>query len=162
MRRLLIATTALAVLLVGACGSTEDTAGSGASSSTTSTTASLSASGTLVAPPGSATGGTTADPASCAAVAEASAPAIATRSFPDNPDETWTVADVTENDEGQAVVEIVPASAAVGYPRFRFVTACEGGDAVLLATYALDDGAWILLFTSDAAEGLTFDPELAE
>jgi hypothetical protein len=161
MRRLLIATTAAALLVLAGCGS-ESTSGSDASSTTTTTDA------VVPAPPGTASGspGTTVDPgdassSGCVAIAEDAAPEIATRSFPDNPDETWTVADATENDEGQVVVEIVPASAAVGYPRFRFVTVCEGDDAVLLATYALEEGSWVLLFTSDAAEGIDFEPELS-
>lgn len=162
MRRFLIATTAAALLVLGACGG-ETTSGSGGPSST-------AASDPVVpGPPGTASGspGTSTDPedgspAGCVATARDQATEIATRSFPDNADETWTVADVVEDDEGRAVVEIVPGSAAVGYPRFRFVTACEDGDAVLLATYALDEGTWTLLFTSDAAEGTDFDPELAD
>jgi hypothetical protein len=163
MRRLLIATTAVALLVLVGCGSEATTAGD-ASSTTTSTTASTATGspGTASASPDSSADPGDESSSGCVAVAEDAAPDIATRSFPDNPDEIWTVDGVTENDDGQVVVEVVPASAAVGYPRFRFVTVCEGEEAVLLATYALEEGSWVLLFTSDAAEGIDFDPELAD
>jgi len=162
MRRLLIATSAAALLVLGACGS-ETTSGSGASSTTATTDAVVPGPpGTASGSPGTSAGPDDGSPAGCVDTARDQATEIATRSFPDNADETWTVADAAENDEGQVIVEVVPASAAVGYPRFRFVTVCEGGEAVLLATYALDEGTWTLLFTSDAAEGTEFDPELAE
>jgi hypothetical protein len=97
-----------------------------------------------------------ADP--CAVAAEAAAPGQAFDVFVDNPDVTWAVAGVTV-DGSRTTAEIVPTPDEVGYPRFRFVSDC-GDEVVLLAGYALDDGSWILLFTTDEASGIEFDPAL--
>lgn len=131
MRRLLV--VLLCVIGLAACGDDGDPEGS----ATTSTT--------VAAPDEDA-----AEPEGCAAAAEAGAADEAYTVFPDNPDVDWAVLDVAEA-EGGVLVELQPTPDEVGYPRFRFLYGCDGDDPVRFATYALEDGAFVLLATTDAA-----------
>ncbi|HLT16352.1 MAG TPA: hypothetical protein VK007_06580 [Acidimicrobiales bacterium] len=98
----------------------------------------------------------------CEDLAAEAAPAQATEHFPDNPDVTWTVVDATADPaSGLVQVEIAPSSDEVGYPAFKLIALCEGGEeSVLLGAYALDGGAWVLLFTTDARAEIDLAPEL--
>lgn len=85
----------------------------------------------------------------CKAMVEEAAPALAARSFPDNPDVTWSVGEASVTDAGLATVEVVPTPDEVGYPAFRLVTVCERDEAVLVGAYAREGDGWVLLFTTD-------------
>ncbi len=87
----------------------------------------------------------------CARAAADGAPDAARRSFPDNPDVAWAV--LAASVEGsRSVVEVEPTPSTVGYPRFQLVFECAVDDPpVLLGAYALDGGAWTLLFTTGDA-----------
>jgi hypothetical protein len=99
-----------------------------------------------VAPPGPVA---MVDAVECEERMRAGAPAIARRSFPDNPTVTWNVRRVA-TDAGRVVAEIEPTPAEVGYPRFTLVAECRGaGEPTLLATYALENATWTLLSTTD-------------
>jgi hypothetical protein len=98
----------------------------------------------------------------CTEAAETSAPAEALGAFPDNPDVTWTVLAAREGGLGTVLVELEPDPDEVGYPSFTFVFGCGSGEPVRLATYALDGGEYVLLSTTDAAEGTEFAPVLEE
>ncbi len=103
--------------------------------------------------------GTDGGPATCAADAEAVTPAEAASSFPDNPDTVWTVED-SEATDGQAWVQAVPDTDAVGYPAFRFVYACADDGPDLLGVYAAEAAGWVLLFTTDAAGAGALEPSM--
>ena len=102
------------------------------------------------------------DPAvlDCAEEAESSAPAEALTAFPDNADVTWTVLGAREAGLGTVLVELEPAPDEVGYPSFTFVFGCGSGEPVRLATYAFEEGEYVLLSTTDDAEGIDFAPVL--
>lgn len=89
-------------------------------------------------------------PDDCLAAAEAGAPADALEAFPDNPDVTWTVLDTREGGLGTVLVELQPSPDEVGYPSFTFVYGCGTGEPLRLGTYALEDGVYVLLATTDA------------
>ena len=127
------------VLIAVACGDDDSTS---------------SAPPTTAEPTGLASDGDGATPDSdeeseCEALARAAAPAQAPDSFTDYHHITWAVAGTSTDEAGRAVVEVVPTPDDVGYPRFRFVSRCDGDDVVFLGSYALDGGAWVLLFTTD-------------
>jgi hypothetical protein len=152
MRRLLITLLVSSALLLSACGDDADSASDDAATTTTTPAA--------MAPEGPEDGTDDADEGGCASVAEAAMPAQAERSFPDNPHNEWTVASSSVDTAGRAFVEAVPTPDDVGYPRFQFVSNCAGDEAVLLGAYALDDGVWVLLFTTDDADVADFEPTL--
>jgi hypothetical protein len=60
------------------------------------------------------------------------------------------------------LVELEPDPDEVGYPSFTFVFGCGTGEPVRLATYAFEEGEYVLLSTTDAAEGTEFTPLLEE
>lgn len=153
-RHLLLLALAATLALVAAC-SDDDTATDGAAG--TSTTAAGAASDGTAAP----SSGTGDEAAMCADVAVEAAPDLAATTFPDNPDVTWTVAAVETDDEGLALVEVVPEPDEVGYPAFRLAVTCESGEAVHLGTYALDGGSWVLLATTDAPGADELEPTLS-
>jgi hypothetical protein len=66
----------------------------------------------------------------------------------------------TSDERGWAHVEVVPAPDDAGYPRFQFVSECVDGEVVLLGAYALDDGSWVLLFTTPEADVSDFEQTL--
>lgn len=144
MRRALVPLLVVLALLAPACGDDDSTVAP-----------------TTTAPSGLGDGGVSDDPdptepsdgdgddSVCESLASAAAAGQAADSFPDNPDNAWAVAGTSTDSAGRAVVEVVPTPDDVGYPRFRFVSRCEGDEVVFLGSYALDDGAWILLFTTN-------------
>lgn len=146
-----IAVLLVALFVLAGCGDDTDADASGDDPLTTD------AAGTDdTAPPSEIGGG--AD--ECVTLAEEAAPDEAVRSFPDNPDTSWSVDGSSFDEQGRAQVEVVPTPDDVGYPRFMFVSTCASGDAVLLGVYALDEGAWTLLFTTDDANVEEFAPVL--
>ena len=149
MRRTLAATWCALALLAGACGDDDSTTSAPTTGApTTSEPSSLTGSDDDPAPdddPGPDDG----EGSECEVLARAAAPGQAADSFPDNPGNTWAVADTSTDEAGRAVVEVVPTPDDVGYPRFRFVSRCDGDDVVFLGAYALDGGSWILLFTTN-------------
>ena len=102
------------------------------------------------------------DAAGCAEAVRDAAPAAALEAFPDNAEVTWTVQEVEAGGLGMQLAEMEPDSDEVGYPRFRLVFGCGEGEPVLLAIYALDGEEFVLLSTTDAAEGSEFAPVLEE
>jgi len=149
IRRTAAAILVAGVMIVGAACSADDETADDASVTT-------------VAATGEADDATEAGTADCAELAEAAAPARASASFPDNADATWTVEGVEIDADGRALVEVVPSTDDVGYPRFRMLHACDGDDVVLLGTYALDDDGWVLLFTTDQPGAADLEPTLAD
>lgn len=96
----------------------------------------------------------------CVARAEGAAPDLARRTFPDNPDVTWHVRGVTSDAEGRAIVEMEPEPDTVGYPRFKLLIGCPAtGGPDILATYALENGAFTLLSTRTGS-ALDYPPSL--
>lgn len=136
----------LCLIVAGACsgGDDEDQAESSISTAELGTTSTAADDDDDVAAPPSS---------GCAAEAESSAPDTALEVFPDNPDVTWTVLDVTEPETDRVLVELEPRPDEVGYPSFQLLYACDDGEPVRLATYALDGGTYVLLATTDAAPG---------
>ena len=65
---------------------------------------------------------------------------------------------VEEGGLGMQLAEMEPSSDEVGYPSFRLVFGCGGGEPELLAVYALDGDEYVLLSTTDAAEGTRVRP----
>jgi hypothetical protein len=102
------------------------------------------------------------DAAACAEAVREAAPAEALEAFPDNAEVTWTVQEVEEGGLGTQLAQMEPDSDEVGYPNFRLVFGCGAGEPVLLAVYALDGEEYVLLSTTDAAEGTDFAPVLEE
>lgn len=100
--------------------------------------------------------------AACEDLAAEAAPAQATRTFPDNPDVTWTVVNASADEaSGLVQVEVTPSSDEVGYPAFMLVSLCEDvEDVVLLGVYAREGGSWVLLATTDARDEIDLAPEL--
>lgn len=150
-RLLLVVVVLLVTVGLAACGDDSDPDGTESEPS-----GSPASSTTVAAPDGdsdpddSDLDGSAAGPEGCAGAAQAGAADEAYAVFPDNPDVDWTVVDVAEADGG-VVVELEPTPDEVGYSRFRFLYGCEGDEPVRFATYALDDGAFVLLATTDAA-----------
>jgi hypothetical protein len=140
MRRALIPLVVVLALIAVACGDDDST---------------TSAPPTTAEPSGLAGGDD--DPAvddsdeasECEELASSAAAGQAADSFPDNPHNTWAVAGTSTDGAGRAVVEVVPTPDDVGYPRFRFVSRCEGDEVVHLGAYALDGSSWVLLFTTN-------------
>jgi hypothetical protein len=102
------------------------------------------------------------DAAACAEAVRDAAPTEALAAFPDNAEVTWTVQEVEEGGLGMQLAEMEPDSEEVGYRSFRMVFGCGDGEPVLLAIYALDGEEYVLLSTTDAAQGTEFDPVLEE
>lgn len=157
MRRSVVVAGAVLVLLAGGCGGGDDDPSAADASSTTA------ADGSTPTTSGGAGGddpSTTEDgDAGCEAEASAVAAEEATGAFPDNPDVEWTVAG-SSGEGGLTLVEVVPTPDEVGYPAFRLAFDCRDGEPVRIGTYALDEGAWILLATTDALGGGELPPEL--
>jgi hypothetical protein len=145
-RTFILATTiVLAGGALAACGDDDESGTSGTAPETTSTTAADAE-----------------DAAACAEAVREAAPAEALAAFPDNAEVTWTVQEVEEGGLGMQLAEMEPDSDDVGYPSFRLVFGCGEGEPVLLAVYALDGEEYVLLSTTDAAEGSEFAPVLEE
>jgi hypothetical protein len=141
MRRALVPFVLLLALIASACGD-DDSASS--APPTTAEPSRLASDDD-----GPSADGSVDEASECEALASAAAADQAADSFPDNPHNTWAVAGSSTDEAGRAVVEVVPTPDDVGYPRFRFVSRCEGDRAVFLGAYALDGGAWVLLFTTN-------------
>lgn len=137
----------LPALLLAACGDDagdDDDGGSGS--------ASASASGSASGPDDGA-GDTSEvadgdDAGTCEALAIDAAQDLGTTHFPDNHDVTWDVLGTTVADDDEVFVEVQPTPDEVGYPRFTFLVECDDGTPELVATYALEDGAYVLLSTT--------------
>lgn len=89
----------------------------------------------------------------CAAAAADAAQAIGEVHFPDNPGVIWDVVATSTDADGRALVEVQPTPDEVGYSRFTFLVDCAAGAPELVATYALDGGAYVLLSTTGADPG---------
>lgn len=140
----------VAALVLAGCGDDD-----GASSTTTTTSE---------APGGTVAEGPAVDEDAldaCEDLAADAAPEQAALSFPDNPDVTWAVGEVAADPaSGLVQAEVTPTPDEVGYPAFRLLSICEGGEVELLGAYALDGGTWVLLFTTDARSEIDLAPEL--
>jgi hypothetical protein len=76
---------------------------------------------------------------------------IGRQMFPDNRDVTWSVHGF-EHRPGLVLAEVTPEPDTVGYSRFKFGFSSEGGSRPEhVATYRLEDGAYLLLSTSRSA-----------
>ena len=149
MRRPLLAPTIalLAVLgLAAACGDDDagETGDAPAEETTTSTTA------------------IDEDAAACVEAVRDVAPGEARESFPADLEVEWSVVAVEEGGLGTQLAEMEPSPDEVGYPSFKFVFGCGAGEPELLAIYGLDGDEYVLLSTTDAAEGSEFAPTLDE
>ncbi|MGY6501168.1 MAG: hypothetical protein ACXIVQ_09805 [Acidimicrobiales bacterium] len=152
MRRVFSLLMVSCLVWLSACGDDdESTAPPGTDSPTTTST-------TMTPSVGDPSGDPD-DPSRCAEMARSVAGRQALGSFPDNPDVSWSVADVTAS-EVRAIAEIVPTPDEVGYPRFRLVSMCEGDEIELLGAYALDGAGWILLFTAGDTQPEDLSPTL--
>jgi hypothetical protein len=143
MPRSLITLALVTVLLLGACGDDDS------STAAPTTTSPGALGGDDPDPTGEGDGVEVGDEAACQDLASAAAAGQAADSFPDNPHNRWAVADTSTDEAGRAVVEVVPTPDDVGYPRFRFVSRCDGDEVVFLGAFALDGGSWVLLFTTN-------------
>lgn len=149
-RRAHVATTLLlaAALALAACGDDDggETADAPAAGEVTTTAAADDAGETSELAEDDAEPG-------CAAAAADAAQAIGEEHFPDNPGVIWDVVGTSSDAEGRALVEVQPTPDEVGYPRFTFLVECSDDDPELVATYALDGGAYVLLSTTGADPG---------
>lgn len=132
----LLAVAALAV--VGACSDRGGDPGPGPAPTTTPSPTEPAL------PPSDGTGSV-----ECGDSALLRAPGEALGVFPDD-DVEWTArpADAVLGD--LILVSLTPSSDTVGYPEFRFVYRCDAGGPARIASYALDEGRFVLLSTSDA------------
>jgi hypothetical protein len=111
--------------------------------------------------PDGTTSTTSATAADCVEAVREQAPDEAAAAFPDvEVDVEWTVVAVEEGGLGMELAELEPSTDAVGHPSFRFVFGCGGDEPELLAVYALEGDDYVLLSTTDAAEGSEFAPTL--
>jgi hypothetical protein len=93
----------------------------------------------------------------CLANATAQGADQARAAFPDYPGVEWSTTARTITSQGYADVEVTPDPLEVGYPTFRFYSACNGDVVTLLAVFVPAGDGWELLFKTDEGAGIDFE-----
>ena len=89
------------------------------------------------------------------------APGEAATAFPDNPGVEWTARPTDVVIGELVIVGLTPDRDEVGYPELRFVYRCDTHGPARIATYALDEGRFVLLATTDVLGDEELPAELA-